>query len=467
MKNPNHSCLTLVLSLAVLGVLVSSPAAFSRGLYYKEVHRDGRIFVFNDPAEAERFEAYREIGTTIARVGAGPNGETVIAGSEAALELFLLKHGVAEPVPPAQEPALKVEWRDGKTRITTDNAYLELSNRIQVRYTQEFPDETVQLPGTGEPGDGKGSFRIRRAKLKLEGWIYEDWLEYELQANWPGVAGSNAGALLEDANLNWDVTGGKRHFMVKIGQFKVPFGQQELTSSGSQQFVDRALVSNFYFQGRDTGIQVWGQKANKLEYRVGMFNGNGITRSANDNDSFQYDARVRFQPNGAVPLADTSGPLNSESDFESWQLARPLFALGAAYEHSDFRHTSGDPSANLTSDLVELDAIYKYRGLFATAAYVFGRREPEGDDRFDTDGWLAQGGYFFKKDTWEIAGRYGETNPSDLVDRDAIKEVGAALSYFYNKHNLKVQADFRRVTFESIAKDTVNYELRVQTQFIF
>ena len=41
-------------------------------------------------------------------------------------------------------------WRDGKTRITTDFAYLEISNRIQARYTHEFPDDLSPiLPGTG------------------------------------------------------------------------------------------------------------------------------------------------------------------------------------------------------------------------------------------------------------------------------------------------------------------------------
>ena len=51
-----------------------------------------------------------------------------------------------------------------------------------------------------------------------------------------------------------------------------------------------------------------------------MFNGNGLTRSANDNDAFQYNARLMWQPNGNQVLAQrawVSGALYSEADFES------------------------------------------------------------------------------------------------------------------------------------------------------
>ena len=48
-----------------------------------------------------------------------------------------------------------------------------MSNRIQPRFTLELPDDSVQLPGTPAKGDSKGSFRIRRAKFRLEGWFYK------------------------------------------------------------------------------------------------------------------------------------------------------------------------------------------------------------------------------------------------------------------------------------------------------
>ena len=79
------------------------------------------------------------MGMGLTRPGVGPKGETVVGDSERALQLFFFKHGISEAVPEPVQPVQRIEWRDGKTRITTDIAYLEISNRIQVRYTQENP----------------------------------------------------------------------------------------------------------------------------------------------------------------------------------------------------------------------------------------------------------------------------------------------------------------------------------------
>jgi hypothetical protein len=74
-------------------------------MYYKEIRKGDRIYVFNDAAEAERFERSGEMRRAITRPGAGPNGETVVADSERALQLFFFKHDIAEPVPEPPPPA--------------------------------------------------------------------------------------------------------------------------------------------------------------------------------------------------------------------------------------------------------------------------------------------------------------------------------------------------------------------------
>ena len=187
--------------------------------------------------------------------------------------------------------------------------------------------------------------------------------------------------------------------MVKFGQYKVPFGQQQLTSSGSQQFVDRSQVSDTYARGRDTGIQLWGRLlGDKIEWRAGAFNGNGLTRTTNDNDEFQYNARLIFQPNGVVPLAaglGNSGPLFSEADFESTD--KPIWAVALNYEKNDFFRTT--TAADLRDDVWALDGIFKFKGFSATGAYFMREREPEAaasgapGAKFDSDGWYAQAGY--------------------------------------------------------------------------
>jgi hypothetical protein len=451
---------------AVLTVAVGGRPAAGQGLYFKEVRKDDRIYVFNVAANAERFEKTGEMGIGITRPGTGPNGETVVGDNERALQLFYFKHGLSEAVPETV-PTLTMVWRDGKTRITTDNAYLEISSRVQVRFTEELPDDTTQLAGTPAAGDPRGSFRIRRAKFKLEGWMIRPWITYETQVNFPAVTGSNAGALLEDAAFDVDFSKGRGTFRLHAGQFKPGFGAQEMTSSGSQQFVDRALVSNSFFRGRETGVALWGATPdNKWEWRVGVFNGNGVTRSTNDNNKFQYNARLMWQPNGSQVLnqrAWVTGALYSESDFES--TAAPIYAIGLNLERqNNFFATAGNDQRWTAASV---DWVYKYRGFSATGMYAFARRRPEAGASFDAAGYFVQLGRLLKRRTYELAFRYGQYDPSDLVGRNVTREVRAGLNYFYARHGLKWQTDIGRVDTETAAVTTRLWELRSQLQFIF
>jgi len=459
--------------MALLVSLAGAAIASAQGYYYKEIRREDRIYVFNIAEEAERFEKSGEMGRGITRPGAGPNGETVVADSEKALQLFFFKHGIAEVVPEPAAPVQRIEWRDGKTRITTNLAYLEISNRVQFRYTHEFPDEiSPLLPGLAAAGDDRGSFRIRRAKLKLEGWFWrQNNLTYELQLNWPAVnTTANPGAMLEDANIAWDPQG-RGTFRMLGGQFKVPSFLQQLTSSGNQSFVDRSLVSDQYARGRDIGVAVQGVLfANKLEYRAGVFNGNGLTQSVNDNAAMQLNARILWQPNGNQPLVQrawVSGALYSEGDFESTTV--PLYAVAFNVEHNDFhRVTTGN---DLQSDIYSIDGIFKFKGVCATGAYFWRDRQPETGSEFNSDGYYVQTGVMLNKPrTWEAAFRYGDRDTNDDIDNDDETEVRGALSYYYRRHALKFQMDYgqvRRGLGASNPDKRKDNELRMQAQFIF
>jgi hypothetical protein len=291
-----------------------------------------------------------------------------------------------------------------------------------------------------------------------------------VQLNWPAATGSNIGAFLEDANLAWDPQGRGR-FRILGGQFKAPLGRQELTSSGSQQFVDRALPSNEFSRGRDTGLAVQGVLGNNtFEYRAGFFNGNGLTRTLNDNASFQTNARLMWQPNGSQPMAQrawVSGPLYSEADFES--TTTPIYAVAVAFEHNDFhRTTTGNDTK---STIVGVDGIFKFKGFFATGEYYWRERTPETGATFNSNGGFVQFGMMLNRfRTWEAAFRYGSRDVMDTVDDDEIEEIRGAVSYYYSRHTLKFQLDFGQVETGrpgNAAGPRKDNELRLQAQFIF
>jgi len=448
-------------------------------LYYKEFKKNDRFYVFNDAAAAARFEASGETGVGITKIGVGPNGETVYADNETAMELFFFKYNLSEKVDRPKTPPLAIVWRDGKTRMTIgSNFYLEMSNRIQIRYTHEFPDDAVKLAGTENAGDSKGSFRIRRAKFKLEGWMFRPELEYELQLNWPDVTGSPASRFLEDANIDWDVSR-KKTFRVRFGQFKAPYGRQQLTSSGSQQFVDRAITDERYNPGRETGLALWGTLGtNKLEYRAMVSNGNGRSQSVNDNDKFLYTARVQWQVIGQTRMNQwTSGALYTEGDLGD-SASGALFAVAGNFLKNDLRTFAKDVTLNDNTQW-GADAIFKYRGFSALGQYDQRESKPYKEtvavDKFDDKGWMVQASYAFTAPKlgpagyFEIAGRYAEIDPTSLKDNDERTEIGAAISWYYARHPFKIQADYRQVEDKAAnsGKGTKNNEFRLQTQFIF
>jgi len=443
------------------------------GLYFKEIAKDGRVYVFNNAAEADRFDKTGEVGRAITKIGVGPNGETVVGDSETALELYFFKHGVSEKVDRPKQPVQTIVWRDGKTRFTLGtNFYMEMSNRIQPRFTYELPDDSVKLAGTENAGDAKGSFRIRRAKFKLEGWFYKPELEFEIQLNWPDASSAQPNRFVEDANIDWDISK-KKTFRVRFGQFKAPFGRQQLTSSGAQQFVDRAITDERYNDARETGVALWGTLGtNKIDWRVMMSNGNGRSNSNNDNDKFLWTGRVMWQAIGNTRMNQWgSGALLTEGDLGD-SVNGPLlsFAAEAAKNNRWFTTTGNDPD-NTTWGI---DGQFKYAGFAAWGEYLQRHTKPETGDKYQDAGFLAQASYAFKAPKLgpgaylEVAGRYAKLDPNDLVGGDSREEIGGALSYYYNRHNLKVQADYRQVKDEAKkAGEQKANEFRLQTQFIF
>lgn len=384
-------------------------------------------------------------------------------------QFFPSGYGVKEPAAEQDPPAVTVAWRDGKTRITTEKAYLEISSRVQFRFTEELPDDNTQLAGTAVKGDARGSFRVRRAKFKLEGWVLERWLAYETQVNFAAITGSNPGALLEDAAFDIDITKGRKLFRVHAGQFKVPFGGQELTSSGSQQFVDRALASNSLFRGRDAGVAVWGvTPGSRLEWRVGVFNGNGQTCHANDNNKFQYNARVMWQPNGREALDHrswASGALYSESDFES--TAVPIYAVALNWENQDnFNATSGN---DLKWNALAVDGIFKFKGFSVTGMLAWADRTPEIGESFSTSGGFIQAGKLFSRRRFEVAVRYGRHEPAAAAGASDTREIRGAFNYYHARHGLKWQTDAGHVEAErgGAGAPVRTFEVRSQLQFVF
>jgi hypothetical protein len=459
---------TLLCLLAVAACLLAIvPAASAQGGYYMEEVKDGRIYVFVTQAQYDAWKASGEMGNrAVTRLDYGPNGETVMFESGDAIVAYNAKYKKDE-APPKDIKAddvklpFNIQYRMPGLRISFPKAEINLSHRLQVRMTyEEFTGFQTPPPALPSALDDKVSFRIRRMKTKFDGWIYSKDLTYELQLNWADVVSS-----LEDANIDYDFTGGKRMFRLKAGQFKTPFSQQQLTSSGSQQFVDRSILDALYVPGRDIGVQLWGQFGGKsvpdlVDWRVGVFNGAGRNVSVDPNADLEYTGRVMVSPFGSVGY--------SESNLEGYDLR---LSVAGEFDKGDRRiiPTTGAPTGTKL-DRYGIGVVLKaFKGGFFYGQYYGGTTTTPAGVETDLEGYLLQGGWLFTP-KWEAAIRYAVHDPNtDATAENETTERRLGASYYINRHNWKIQADYGIVENETVAA-TVNRKLkefRLQAQLIF
>jgi len=471
------ACVAIAIALAA----ISAPA-LAQDTFYRETTIDGRIYVWTSEAALKAYEGSKELAVgTITRPGYGPNGETVVFDSPRAVEVYNQKYSKTDAPPKDAKVTdvslpFDIKYRMPGLRFSFPKFELNWTNRMQLRYT--YDDQDV----ADVPQSNRGSFRIRRFKTKLDGWIYSKNLGYEFQVNWVGVTLSDTNTVLvEDANLHYDFTNGAKCFVLKAGQFKAPFGRQELTSSGSQQFVDRSIASVLFAPARQLGLQIGGQFGfgtavpDMLTYAGGVFNGNGIqgNRTINENDKYEYVGRVMFSPFGNVGY--------SESNLEHYDFR---VSVGADYNNNNNLIVAPDRTVTGVDNTGEWGAdiaVKALGGLFLYGEYYWRNLEtcapaspcpnPQVGVKTPQQGATAQIGWLFG-DHIEIAGRYSFTDVNTNRDDRNIEEWRGGLNYYINKHNWKIQTDFGVV--ENEAQNGAdglpprkNKEWRIQAQLIF
>jgi phosphate-selective porin OprO/OprP len=450
----------------LIGLLTQSASAQTTGEYYQELRVGDRIFVFSTEGRFTAYQQSKDMGISITRLGYGPNGETVIFEDAKAIEAFNRKYGKSDAPPEdVKGTDLKlpfgVQYRMPGLRLSFPKAEINLTSRLQVRYTHESFDDIRNPPATLPTSlEDKGSFRIRRMRVKLDGWIYTKDLTYELQWDLADTSGNQ----LLDANLDYDFTGGRKLFRVKAGQFKAPFNYQQLTSSGNLQLVDRSILDTFFVPGRQLGVQLWGQVGPEaipdfVDWRFGVFNGNGRTTTANDNDEFEYVGRVMISPWGSVGF--------SEANIEGYDLR---LSFAGEYNNND---TIVQPAtgARTGTDVETFGAsvvLKAFKSLFLYGQYHQGESESPTGAEVDREGWLIQGGWLFTP-KWELSGRWAKLDPNTDSDNNDQTEWRAGVSWYLNKHYWKLQADYGETKNEAAAATTNRRlkEVRVQAQLIF
>ena len=356
---------------------------------------------------------------------------------------------------------ITVESRDGKYKA-------HVGGRLQARYT--FTDFDQQ------GADDVSDFTIRRMKVWLQGHVFSKNLKYKWQHNFGG-----GNQVLEDAYLSYTF---REPLSLTLGQFKPPQGRQELTSSGSQLFVDRSLANETFNLGYDIGTMADGHFANHLvEYMVGVFNGNGVNKSNKGNDHL-VSGRIDLNPLGQFKM-----------DEAAWPEEKPLLNLGASYAWEKMTAADAGSSIDTANDVLDvalnLDGLNaatfaaafgnelewdvwtanlhaKWLGAALAAEYYSLNAEPDLGDDWDADGYYVQAGYQVIPKTLELAVRYSEIDSTDTnaAVRFDKSETQFGINYYLAKHNAKLQADYTAVS-DDLNDDRDDDLFRLQAQVIF
>src|SRR5262245_54672288 len=128
-------------------------------------------------------------------------------------------------------------------------------------------------------------FYLRRTRLNATGRFLEDF-DFKVEAELSGVLGETPGlrAQVTDGYFNW--TRYSRS-STRVGQFKTPFGYEQLALDPRLYTIERSLANDRLTLSRQVGMQLSGQfLERRLGYSLGVFNGNGVNVSFNDNDNF-------------------------------------------------------------------------------------------------------------------------------------------------------------------------------------
>ncbi|PRQ05871.1 Phosphate-selective porin O and P [Enhygromyxa salina] len=383
----------------------------------------------------------------------------------------------------------RVQFRPGKgLTIASKSGKFSLTTglRVQLLYTMANDHAADTEPPVSH------SLQVRRARLVFAGHMFGEHNRFKAELSFsPKDTGLEDGAarytILRDFYLEFDHL---RDLTLRVGQYKLPYSQQRVISSGKLQLVDRSIVGSEFDFDRDIGLDLRSEDflgLDRLRYYLGAYLGGGrdnfaaepITRGG----GLVYIARVEVMPFGSFKDY-------REGDFV--RIKQPRLSLGAAYSFMDdaifMRGTKGSvPTDGGTTNYHNATAsmVLHIVGLSISSEFFWRRgvRRP-GDAEIEDElgdlvpapieaprdglGWYVQSGFMIPHAPVELAARYsevraiGDDTQTSMSDRHAL---GGGPSWYIGGHAFKLQADYFRIWTDDIGQGID--QLRVQAQISF
>jgi phosphate-selective porin OprO/OprP len=149
-----------------------------------------------------------------------------------------------------------------------------LRTDFRVKFQHDFRSFDPEVSGD----EGETS-NLRKFRIGIEGYVTKNF-EYQIEREIRNEIADLFHLRVRPTHALWrDVYGNFRYFrrfQLRVGQFKIPFGMDQLHYSTNGEFVFRSLIGNFLAPGRDVGIMAHGKFfEQRLQYQVGLFRNDG------------------------------------------------------------------------------------------------------------------------------------------------------------------------------------------------
>ena len=353
---------------------------------------------------------------------------------------------------------VKTKKGAGLTFQTLDKDY-----KLRMRFFGQFLGNYTD-PDNDEEGFG---FSVRNLWLIWDGNAFAPWMKYTIQYD---VSGGG----LKDMRLSFAKN---KAFVPTVGQYKVPFSREFLTSITALQLVGTSIIDDYFRYGRDIGGGVYGFLGDgMIRYDAGVFQGEGANQENDKGDTGMLWA-------GRVQAAVIGGKAKSVKENFT---RRPTLTVGAAVAGIDIEDGSdgniGIPSGeralesgrvtSFTADINYRDPMFNLTG-----EYVGRWANPDegGVGTAYDQGFRVQGGFFVLPKRIEIASRYAMvifddgTNVVGGNDLDSVWTFTQGLNYYLSgNHKWKVQLDYtfqREEDLAGVESDESIVRAQVQTYF--
>jgi phosphate-selective porin len=319
----------------------------------------------------------------------------------------------------------------------------------------------------------KDRFRLRRARITMTGDFMEDF-DFKIEGDFEQsdaaitalrTVNVNTGATTTVTNSNrvefsaTDIFVNWHHYPeanIKVGQYKAPFGLENLTPDTQILTIERSLPTGALTPERQIGVMLWGKPLTSMwpdqkdlvTYYAGVFNGNGRNFNNNDNNEFMYVGRVELMPwKGEVMGQEAQLRLGADylfsRDENGTNISPPLnlrvnadgsltsYVLASAAERNSY-------SVDAALRIGRFDLIAEYLNSNVDGRFVNGVTSiPD----FEAKGGYVQGSYFIIPKKLQALVKWETLNPGQLANDD-LHSITGGLNYYIHGDGIKLMANY-------------------------